>query len=141
MAWAQNRGISKVEVQLNGGDWKEARLALPISQHTWVQWVHEWDATPGSHVARVRATEANGEAATRESPGPQRRMAPKAGIKSDSTSLTDERRREKRRWRGPLDVSRRSGTAQRRFAARCAPAHPLRAHPRIATGGLGRQTP
>ena len=61
VAWAQNRGISKVEVQIDGGDWKEARLALPISKHTWVQWVHEWEATPGSHVARVRATEANGQ--------------------------------------------------------------------------------
>ena len=61
VAWAQNRGISKVEVQIDGGDWKEASLALPISKHTWVQWVHEWEATPGSHVARVRATEANGQ--------------------------------------------------------------------------------
>ena len=61
VAWAQNRGISKVEVQIDGGDWKEATLALPISQHTWVQWVFEWGATPGPHVARVRATDANGE--------------------------------------------------------------------------------
>ena len=61
VAWAQNRGISKVEVRIDGGDWNEARLALPISKHTWVQWVHEWDATPGSHVVQVRATEANGE--------------------------------------------------------------------------------
>ena len=52
MAWAQNRGISRVEVQIDSGDWQEARLALPISQHTWVQWVHEWDATPGPHIAR-----------------------------------------------------------------------------------------
>ena len=61
VAWAQNRGISKVEVQIDGGDWNEARLALPISQHTWVQWLSEWEATPGPHVARVRATDANGE--------------------------------------------------------------------------------
>ncbi|MCY4113340.1 MAG: molybdopterin-dependent oxidoreductase [Chloroflexi bacterium] len=61
VAWAQNRGVSKVEVQIDGGDWQEARLALPISKHTWVQWVHEWDATPGAHTVRVRATEANGE--------------------------------------------------------------------------------
>ncbi len=60
VAWAQNRGISKVEVKIDGGDWNEARLALPISKHTWVQWVHEWDATPGAHLVRVRATEANG---------------------------------------------------------------------------------
>jgi len=60
VAWAQNRGISKVEVQIDGGEWQEARLALPISKHTWVQWVHEWEATPGPHSARVRATDASG---------------------------------------------------------------------------------
>ena len=60
VAWAQNRGISKVEVQIDNGDWQEARLALPISKHTWVQWVHQWEATPGRHFARVRATDASG---------------------------------------------------------------------------------
>ena len=61
VAWAQNRGIGKVEVQIDGGDWREASLSLPISQHTWVQWVLDWEATPGPHSARVRATDANGE--------------------------------------------------------------------------------
>ena len=50
VAWAQNRGISKVEVQIDGGDWKEARLALPISKHTWVQ----WGARVGSHPGIAR---------------------------------------------------------------------------------------
>ena len=61
VAWAQNRGISKVEVQVDGGDWQEARLSSPISTHTWVQWVSEWDFTPGNHYVRVRATDADGE--------------------------------------------------------------------------------
>ena len=61
VAWAQNRGISKVEVQVDGGDWMEARLSSPISTHTWVQWVSEWDFTPGAHYVRVRATDADGE--------------------------------------------------------------------------------
>ena len=61
VAWAQNRGISKVEVQVDGGDWQEARLSSPISTHTWVQWVSEWDFTPGNHYVRVRATDSDGE--------------------------------------------------------------------------------
>ena len=61
VAWAQNRGIIKVEVQVDGGDWKEAKLASPISKHTWVQWVSEWEATPGAHYIRVRATDSEGE--------------------------------------------------------------------------------
>ena len=62
VAWAQNRGISKVEVQIDGdGEWKEAKLSSPISKHTWVQWVSEFEATPGSHFIRVRATDSDGE--------------------------------------------------------------------------------
>ena len=61
VAWAQNRGISKVEVQIDGdGEWKEAKLASPISKHTWVQWVSEFEATPGAHFIRVRATDSDG---------------------------------------------------------------------------------
>ncbi|MDE2990941.1 MAG: molybdopterin-dependent oxidoreductase [Chloroflexota bacterium] len=62
VAWAQNRGISKVEVQLDGdGEWKEAKLSSPISKHTWVQWVSEFEFTPGAHFIRVRATDSDGE--------------------------------------------------------------------------------
>ena len=62
VAWAQNRGISKVEVQIDGdGEWKEAKLSSPISKHTWVQWVSEFEATPGPHFVRVRATDSDGE--------------------------------------------------------------------------------
>ena len=62
VAWAQNRGISKVEVQLDGdGEWKEASLSSPISKHTWVQWVSEFEFTPGPHFIRVRATDSEGE--------------------------------------------------------------------------------
>ncbi len=61
VAWAQNRGISKVEVQLDGdGEWKEAKLSSPISKHTWVQWVSEFEFTPGPHFVRVRATDSDG---------------------------------------------------------------------------------
>ncbi|MER7073917.1 molybdopterin-dependent oxidoreductase [Terrabacter sp. NPDC000476] len=61
VAWAQHRGISRVEVQVDQQPWAEARLAVDASTDTWRQWVYEWQATPGSHDIRVRAYDASGE--------------------------------------------------------------------------------
>jgi DMSO/TMAO reductase YedYZ molybdopterin-dependent catalytic subunit len=61
VAWAPTRGISRVEVQVDGGAWHEAELATPISKDTWRQWRFLWDATSGTHEIRVRATDGNGE--------------------------------------------------------------------------------
>jgi len=61
VAWAQHRGIQGVEVRVDEGAWQPARLAEAISSDTWVQWVYEWDATPGAHVVAVRATDAEGD--------------------------------------------------------------------------------
>lgn len=60
VAWAPDRGISRVEVQIDGGAWAEAELSTPISDATWVQWVHRWDAAPGEHRIAVRATDGDG---------------------------------------------------------------------------------
>ena len=60
IAWAPDRGISKVEVAIDGV-WQEARLSSPISDATWVQWVFDWDATAGRHQIQVRATDGSGE--------------------------------------------------------------------------------
>ena len=59
IAWAPDRGVSKVEVAVDGV-WSEARLSRPISDTTWVQWVLDWDATPGDHTITVRATDGDG---------------------------------------------------------------------------------
>jgi len=64
VAWAQGRGIAKVEVQIDDGEWQEATLATDVSDDTWRQWVLEWDATPGDHTLRVRATDNNGDTQT-----------------------------------------------------------------------------
>lgn len=61
VAWAQHRGIRGVEVRIDEGAWQPARLAEAISADTWVQWVYEWDATPGAHVVAVRATDAEAD--------------------------------------------------------------------------------
>jgi len=59
VAWAPDRGISKVEVSIDGV-WQDARLSKPISDATWVQWVVPWTTTPGTHTLQVRATDGTG---------------------------------------------------------------------------------
>jgi DMSO/TMAO reductase YedYZ molybdopterin-dependent catalytic subunit len=60
VAWAPDRGVSKVEIGIDD-TWYEARLSAPISDATWVQWTHSWDATPGQHRLQVRATDGTGK--------------------------------------------------------------------------------
>jgi hypothetical protein len=64
VAWAQHRGIDRVEVRVDGGPWRRARLAEEHTRDTWRQWVWEWPATPGSHTLEVRATDREGETQT-----------------------------------------------------------------------------
>jgi DMSO/TMAO reductase YedYZ molybdopterin-dependent catalytic subunit len=64
VAWAPDRGVERVEVRVDEGAWQAARTSTPISDATWVQWVYEWDATPGSHRLEVRATDGTGEPQT-----------------------------------------------------------------------------
>jgi DMSO/TMAO reductase YedYZ molybdopterin-dependent catalytic subunit len=61
VAWAQHRGISEVEVRVDGGAWQKAELSTSVSTDLWRQWVWEWDASAGSHTLQVRATDANGD--------------------------------------------------------------------------------
>jgi DMSO/TMAO reductase YedYZ molybdopterin-dependent catalytic subunit len=60
VAWAQHRGIERVEARVDGGPWRPARLAEEHTVDTWRQWVWPWDATPGRHLLEVRATDGGG---------------------------------------------------------------------------------
>ncbi|KQX56268.1 molybdopterin-dependent oxidoreductase [Streptomyces sp. Root1304] len=60
VAWAQHRGIRRVEVRVDDGPWQDARLAAEDSRDTWRQWVYPWAATPGRHTLTVRATDGSG---------------------------------------------------------------------------------
>ena len=64
VAWQQHVGIAKVEVQVDGGPWREATLASAISDDTWVQWSIPWTAERGAHEIRCRATNTAGELQT-----------------------------------------------------------------------------
>jgi DMSO/TMAO reductase YedYZ molybdopterin-dependent catalytic subunit len=63
-AFAGERGISAVEVQIDGGAWQPAQLKQPTSSLTWREWRYEWPATPGLHTAIVRATDGAGQLQT-----------------------------------------------------------------------------
>lgn len=64
VAWAQHTGITGVEVQIDNGEWRAATLSQEYSTDTWRQWVYDWDATPGPHVVRARATDRTGATQT-----------------------------------------------------------------------------
>ena len=69
-AWAQTRGITKVEIQVDDGDWMEAELSTEASLVTWRQWSYQWDAAPGQHYIKVRATDGTGEVQTEQRADP-----------------------------------------------------------------------
>ena len=60
VAWAQHRGIARVEVRVDEGPWQAARLGPGGVADSWKQWVLEWDAPQGDHTIQVRATDADG---------------------------------------------------------------------------------
>jgi sulfite oxidase len=72
VAWAQHRGIERVEVRVGDGAWTEATLATDVSDDCWRQWVLDWDAPVGEHTIAVRATDKLGDTQTdeRSSPAP-----------------------------------------------------------------------
>jgi DMSO/TMAO reductase YedYZ molybdopterin-dependent catalytic subunit len=60
IAFSGARGISKVEVRVDGGPWQEAKLRSPLSETTWVIWRYDWPFTAGDHTFEVRCAEADG---------------------------------------------------------------------------------
>jgi DMSO/TMAO reductase YedYZ molybdopterin-dependent catalytic subunit len=65
VAWAQHRGIAKVEVLIDANPWSDASLAETVSSDTWRQWSFPWaGATAGKHIIRVRATDTTGATQT-----------------------------------------------------------------------------
>lgn len=66
VAWAPNVGIGRVEVQVDGGDWVDCELNRIDSDETWVQWMTPWEASPGEHAIRARATDRAGTTQTEQ---------------------------------------------------------------------------
>lgn len=70
VAWAPDRGIARVELSVDGGDWQAATLASEISPATWVLWKWTWQATAGQHILEVRATDGTGAVQTADVTAP-----------------------------------------------------------------------
>ncbi|GGK67463.1 molybdopterin-dependent oxidoreductase [Ornithinimicrobium pekingense] len=70
VAWAQHRGVSRVEVRVDDGEWAEAELLAEPTVDAWRLWRWEWPAQPGSHTLTVRATDGDGELQTDEVAAP-----------------------------------------------------------------------
>jgi DMSO/TMAO reductase YedYZ molybdopterin-dependent catalytic subunit len=70
VAWAQHRGIGKVEVRVDNGAWQPATLGAVPSVDTWRQWEWAWPATPGDHKLSVRATDNGGATQTQQEAPP-----------------------------------------------------------------------
>jgi hypothetical protein len=60
IAHAGARGISKVEVRVDDGAWRQARLRDPLSSTTWVVWRYDWPFQEGSHTVTVRCYDRDG---------------------------------------------------------------------------------
>lgn len=61
IAYAGDRGISHVEVQMDDGEWMQAELREPLSDTTWVVWRVDWPFEAGAHTLRVRCVDGDGE--------------------------------------------------------------------------------
>ena len=61
VAWAQTRGIEKVEVRVDDEPWAAAELSPAVDADLWRQWVLPYDFSPGRHSITVRAASAEGE--------------------------------------------------------------------------------
>ena len=67
VAWAQTRGISAVEVQLDDGPWQPCELGAALNDDTWRQWAFRWTPTAtGRSSIRCRATDGDGVIQTDE---------------------------------------------------------------------------
>lgn len=65
VAWAQHTGIEKVEYQLDGGRWTDARIGTGgMDDDTWVQWSADVEVGEGDHILLVRATDKTGSTQT-----------------------------------------------------------------------------
>jgi DMSO/TMAO reductase YedYZ molybdopterin-dependent catalytic subunit len=72
IAWAGDRGISRVEVSTDGGrTWNEARLKEPIAEAAWTLWAYRWAPERNGAVEVVcRATDDEGRVQTDEVESP-----------------------------------------------------------------------
>lgn len=60
IAFAGNRGITKVELRIDDQEWQVALLDPHNDPLTWRFWRYDWPAIPGRHTLAVRTTDGDG---------------------------------------------------------------------------------
>ena len=85
IAHAGDRGVSRVEVKVDDGDWQEAQLREPLSGTTWVLWRFDWPFEAGEHTFAVRCYEGDGTLQVTE-PNPVRPSGA-TGVSSETVML------------------------------------------------------
>lgn len=60
IAYAGARGISRVEIRVDDGDWVRAELRDPLSGTSWVLWRFDWPFREGEHTLTVRCFDGSG---------------------------------------------------------------------------------
>jgi DMSO/TMAO reductase YedYZ molybdopterin-dependent catalytic subunit len=126
IAWAPRRGVSAVEVAIDGGPWQQARLSPRIAPTLWRQWALTWQAEPGEHQLQVR-TRSGGEA-QEEDPAP-----PYPHGSSGYHTIRVQARNHGApppRWRPRLAQTRADLSGRLRLAANAPPAWRRHGYPR-----------
>ena len=61
VAWAVHRGLSRVQVRIDGGEWMDAELGAEVNRDYWRQWVVRPRLAAGKHTAEARAADGSGQ--------------------------------------------------------------------------------
>ncbi len=69
IAWSGDRGISRVQIRVDDGDWVDAVLKNPLSDRAWTLWRYDYPFTDGIHEIEVRCEEGDGTAQIEQSAG------------------------------------------------------------------------
>jgi DMSO/TMAO reductase YedYZ molybdopterin-dependent catalytic subunit len=85
IAHAGARGISRVEVRVDEGEWRPAQLRRPLSDITWVIWRYDWPFEKGKHTLTVRCFDGSGSPQIVEDAPPHPSGA--SGLHSKSSML------------------------------------------------------
>ncbi len=66
-AWSGDGEVTRIEFAIDGA-WRDATLEAPAGPHAWRCWRTRWQASPGAHELRCRATDASGAVQPLEPP-------------------------------------------------------------------------
>jgi DMSO/TMAO reductase YedYZ molybdopterin-dependent catalytic subunit len=66
IAWAQNdKGVAKIQVQVDSGGWQDAELGPEVDSVYWRQWFYRWtDAKSGQSTIKARVVDGDGDVQT-----------------------------------------------------------------------------